>query len=184
MHPEIPAVTAPSPGQAAYEAFWANREPVIGTAVAIPADWDSERPAIRDQWEAAAQAAIATAASHSAVYLTAIATLSAALHDIRDCTGTSTEAHHIARKALDDVDHIRPTAASASQRRRLDAQAAPELAAAMAETGRVIKAVRPVLDSFKRTSDGMRGRVSAVVLARAYAAAGGVPDHLEHVEGQ
>ncbi len=29
-----------------------------------------------------------------------------------------------------------------------------------------------------------RGRVSAVVLARAYAATGTVPDYLKHVEGQ
>lgn len=60
----------------------------------------------------------------------------------------------------------------------------PELAAAMAETRRVAEAVRPVLDCFKRASDGWRGRTSAVVLARAYAATGGVPGHLKYVEGR
>lgn len=52
------SVSGKTPGQAAYEAFWTNRPPVTGTATAIPADWDGEPPAVRAQWEAAAQAAI------------------------------------------------------------------------------------------------------------------------------
>lgn len=55
---------------------------------------------------------------------------------------------------------------------------------AVYERDRAAEAVRPVLDCFKRASDGWRGRVSAVILARAYAAIGPVPDYLKHVEGQ
>lgn len=80
------------------------------------------------------------------------------------------------------VDAVRMTLEAES----LDETATParELREAMAETRRVTETVRPVLDCFTKASDGWRGRVSAVVLARAYAATGPVPDYLKHVEGR
>jgi hypothetical protein len=75
------------------------------------------------------------------------------------------------RKALEAVNVTR-------------AAVAPELAAAMRETRAVADACRPVLDCFKRASDGWRGRISGVVLMRAYRAIGPVPPELKHLEGQ
>jgi hypothetical protein len=66
-------MTEMTPGQAAYEAYWANRGPVIGTAVAIPADWEGEQPERRAQWEAAAKAAAKAATAPLREQLAAIA---------------------------------------------------------------------------------------------------------------
>lgn len=84
---------APAAGQAAYEAFLPNG----------PIAWEYADTEVREMWARAAQAAIG-AAPGTGLYLAAIARLSAALREVCAETGTSTMAHHIARKALDDTD--------------------------------------------------------------------------------
>lgn len=200
-----------TPGRAAYEAWHAKlaeRHP-IATG---PKPWDELAAEVRGEWEAAAQAAIAAApalrtpeqvgtiAGTMAVYERdrAAPELAAAMAETRQLRELLAEIlatfgpparPGAVRWTAKQVAGWRQRAgiiAEPAPDRQGDETARParELREAMAETRRVAETVRPVLDCFRKASDGWRGRVSAVVLARAYAATGTVPDCLRHVEGQ
>lgn len=154
--------TGTTPGRAAYEAW---RETCRSDAPWSDIAGDQEREA----WEAAAQAAIAAHFAGSEPVPPVVVHFDGTFSDADEATLREKFAEALRTQRPQFIHEPRP---------------APELAAAMAETRRVTETVRPVLDSFRRASDGWRGRVSAVVLARAYAATGTVPDYLKHVEGQ
>lgn len=138
-------MTAPTPGQAAYEASLT----VIGEDLdGEPWAWGSLTPKLRQSWQAAAQAAIDAFLA-----------------------GDSVSAESI-REALAAQEQPAPAPASqvrrhAEQTAAAHEQPAPELAAAMAETRQVRSVLNEVLMSFEDSrSNGWYARVSGTVLNR------------------